>query len=612
MKKRILATVLGLALLIVAGAAAFAENNPAEWNVKFTKDKKLTSNYTYSAAAKEIFDMQPGDQVDLTVTLTNDDWDASNWYLTNKVLETLEAAKAEATGGGYTYDLTFSSPNSRDPLVLYTSERVGGEEVGVPATQADGTLTADRVGLAQATQGLEDWLYLDTLQPGQRAYVRLRVSLDGESQGNVYQDTLAQLQLKFAVDPITEFTETRTERQIVRTGDKYSTLPFIIAAGVSGLLLLVFGLMGLFENKKLKKAAQKLACFALVGAVLLTMPALSLTAFAAEGGEDEPGQTETEEPPAGEETPAAPETGSLTQTVAATSNTYKVRLYVGNLVEAAVGETVTLKVSDKFDTWENTLLGPVTIDENTAVIEAEVPCGRYLKVEGSWDDVTVSKDGNDTKYYIKGVRESGEDNTDVDENVFQVNQDTDLVIAYGIKGQRVNYTLRFVDNNGNQLRPDVSGRGNVGDKPVVACQYIEGYRPNALNQTKTLSENEADNVFTFEYTPLDVNVITEFIPGGVVVVGGGGPGAPAAPAGPAGPGGEELPEEPTPLAPPEEMIDLDENRTPLAGLMNDFASSLLGLSLPVKATLIGGVIALGAWIVLAVNKKRKKEDAAEG
>ncbi|MCI8930475.1 MAG: hypothetical protein HFI00_13665, partial [Lachnospiraceae bacterium] len=38
-------------------------------------------------------------------------------------------------------------------------------------------------------------------------------------------------------------------------------------------------------------------------------------------------------------------------------------------------------------------------------------------------------------------------------------------------------------------------------KPVVAFLYVEGYVPQAYNLTKTLSKNEAENIFTFVYSP---------------------------------------------------------------------------------------------------------------
>lgn len=105
------------------------------------------------------------------------------------------------------------------------------------------------------------------------------------------------------------------------------------------------------------------------------------------------------------------------------------------------------------------------------------------------------------KYYVKGVRESGRDNNTVGNTSFTVTGDADYVVAYGIKGNMVAYTVNYVDANGTSLAASRTYYGNVGDRPVVAYQYIDGYVPNAYNLTNTLSSNEADNVFTFTYSP---------------------------------------------------------------------------------------------------------------
>ena len=103
------------------------------------------------------------------------------------------------------------------------------------------------------------------------------------------------------------------------------------------------------------------------------------------------------------------------------------------------------------------------------------------------------------KYYVKGVRESGKDNNTVSAPAFTVDSDREYVVAYGIKGDMVSYTVNYQDESGNALRQSEKFSGVVGDKPVVAFQYIDGYQPQAYNLTKTLNSNEADNVFTFTY-----------------------------------------------------------------------------------------------------------------
>lgn len=116
----------------------------------------------------------------------------------------------------------------------------------------------------------------------------------------------------------------------------------------------------------------------------------------------------------------------------------------------------------------------------------------------------------DSKYYVKGIRLSGHDSVDnLDPATFVVNGDLDYVVVYGVKGNQVAYTVRYVDENGKQLSEDTVLYGNVGDKPVVAYKYIDSYIPQAYALTKTLVENEKENVFTFTYKPGETGEIIE-------------------------------------------------------------------------------------------------------
>ena len=64
------------------------------------------------------------------------------------------------------------------------------------------------------------------------------------------------------------------------------------------------------------------------------------------------------------------------------------------------------------------------------------------------DDVEVL-DGS--KYYVKGIRQSGRDNSTIDATSFVVDRDMDFVVAYGLKGRMVRYRVEFVDENGRTL-----------------------------------------------------------------------------------------------------------------------------------------------------------------
>ena len=103
------------------------------------------------------------------------------------------------------------------------------------------------------------------------------------------------------------------------------------------------------------------------------------------------------------------------------------------------------------------------------------------------NDIQVTDD----KYYVKGIRLSGRDNDEaLAAPSFTVDKDADYVVAYGIKGNMVAYTVNYQDASGNSLAESQTFYGNVGDKPVVAYRYVENYIPDALALTKTLSDNE--------------------------------------------------------------------------------------------------------------------------
>lgn len=182
-----------------------------------------------------------------------------------------------------------------------------------------------------------------------------------------------------------------------------------------------------------------------------------------------------------------------------------------------------------------------------------------------------------SKHYVQGIRLSGRDNDTVAASAFTVDSDRDYVVAYGIKGNVTSYTIYYEDADGNQLAEKDVFYGNVGDKPVVAYKYIEGYEPQVLGYTKTLSENEADNVFTFVYDEITTENTTVVVPGeNDDDDATGGDGAGTADADDANDAGQtdETPDDDTNAADDNaldnenesEIVDLDDEETPLANV----------------------------------------------
>lgn len=226
----------------------FAAKN---WKVEFTSENKMNSNFTSQEIAEAVGEVQPGDTITFAVNLSNSNKETTDWYMTNKVLESLEDYAENAQGGSYTYRLVYTRGNYEN--VLYDNSEVGGE-----------TINKAGEGLKEATHSLQEWFYLDTLGTGQSGTITLTVGLDGITDTNVYQNTQASLQLNFAVElrpGVTEVDETITTEEdstsrrttVVKTGDETNMLPFYIAMMASGILILILAFYSMKQGKKEKK-----------------------------------------------------------------------------------------------------------------------------------------------------------------------------------------------------------------------------------------------------------------------------------------------------------------------------------------------------------------------
>ena len=232
MKKKVFALLLVFILTLSISATAFGEHydGAAGWTVTFTSDAKMESNFSSGSVQDAVSTLQPGDDVTLTITLANKHKEDVNWYMKNTIIKSLEDSTT-ASGGAYTYVLSYSG--SDGSTELYNSDRVGGNL---------GTKTAPE-GLHEVDTALKDYFFLETMPSGGTGKVTLTVTLEGETQGNDYQKTLADLTMQFAA----ELTPTRT---VVRTGDTTSFNAYYIGMGITGLLLLALAVDGLVQKRK--------------------------------------------------------------------------------------------------------------------------------------------------------------------------------------------------------------------------------------------------------------------------------------------------------------------------------------------------------------------------
>ena len=259
MKKWLIRTVAITTGLCVLSWTVHAENYPTEdtnWQVWFNAaGNKLESNYTTKDFQDTVSGMQPGDTADFEINIQNRYSTPVDWYMENSVIRSFENSYAGASGGAYTYTLTYY-PSTGGTNVLYDSNKVGGEGSGA---------ATGGVGLNEATNALgsdDDYIFLQRIPSGSRSRMLLHVALDGETQINTYQDTQAALQIDFAVEvPETEpgtpdviKPGQGSRRRIIyvpNTADPFQALPYMIA-GLLSLILFAISAYLLWRTREEK------------------------------------------------------------------------------------------------------------------------------------------------------------------------------------------------------------------------------------------------------------------------------------------------------------------------------------------------------------------------
>lgn len=244
-------------------------------------------------------------------------------------------------------------------------------------------------------------------------------------------------------------------------------------------------------------------------------------------------------------------------------------------------------------------------------------------------DNSISNLGSDSKYYAKGIRVSGLDNITA-ENVLmsvEVTGDEDYVVAYGLKGQLVEYTVRYLGPDGNPLADDNVYVGNAGDMPVVAHLYFDGYRPQAYNLTGTLSANPEENVFVFQYEAIEQpssgnnpnSSSSSSSASSSSSQAATGEGNDAEGEGGADEGAD-IQDEQTPAAEPEELINIDNGENPLdsgtgaldtSSLMDDGSAMVLAPIIATGVILVLGVALIIAWAMTRRRSKKEEENASQ-
>lgn len=258
----------GSALTVQAKDQVVSETEQGkEFKVSF-HDKEFERSFSDAELTKAIETLQPGDEVKIQIKVENSDSRKTTWYMKNDIIKSLEDSENDARGGVYTYKLEYMpGDSSQESKVFYDSANVGGEkentELGLNEIKFEGENTKDEEA---------KWFYMDQLKSKGNGTLSLTVGLDGETQGNAYQNTLASLQLNFAVeraaaapsgggshrtyrDPDSSTPAAPAPASVVyspgavQTGDPSNMLLWSAAALASGLVLMFF-VVCFYKKKK--------------------------------------------------------------------------------------------------------------------------------------------------------------------------------------------------------------------------------------------------------------------------------------------------------------------------------------------------------------------------
>ena len=226
--KKVLTGLVSLSALLFCVTPVFANEYTGGdgWVVYFNGDD-LIDTFSPTEYDDVMYALQPGDTATFKVNIENRYNETVAIWMSNEVIRSFED-NTIATGGAYTYTLSYVSPSGSE-RDLFDSRTVGGE------TKEDG-----KEGLHEATNALDDFIYLDDYAENDKGYITLTVALDGESQGNVYQDTVAALKMNFAA----ELTPTTIIR-VPNTGDTTNLMPYMVLCAVSGFVVLAIALIRL-------------------------------------------------------------------------------------------------------------------------------------------------------------------------------------------------------------------------------------------------------------------------------------------------------------------------------------------------------------------------------
>ena len=236
-KNYLITLLLAAALILSMTAMSWAASKEFTGSVTYTGGKSIQSSYDSNDLAAEASDLEPGDDITITIQYNNRSSKTTDWFLRNSVIQTLEESGTPAENGGYTYILTDSNVGE-----IYNNSEVGGEKV-----------VNKLEGLKQATNATKDFFFVQELKPGKSQTTTLHVELDGETGLNSYMDTQGALLLKYAVedkDKATTPSRNPSHPSRIKTGDMNRMIYYVMLFSVAALLLVLAIILWVRDRKR--------------------------------------------------------------------------------------------------------------------------------------------------------------------------------------------------------------------------------------------------------------------------------------------------------------------------------------------------------------------------
>ncbi|MBR0462532.1 MAG: hypothetical protein IJJ00_07465 [Erysipelotrichaceae bacterium] len=241
------------------------------------------------------------------------------------------------------------------------------------------------------------------------------------------------------------------------------------------------------------------------------------------------------------------------------------------------------------------------------IIEFEVPQDYEWNMNDYLDRITLNSSEDEQRYYFKGFHISGRDDLI---GTKTISEDTVFVATYGIKGETAEYHVHYLDGSGNTLHEPQTFYGNVGDRPVIAYVHVEGYEPEVKQYNDiVLGQDPVDITFTYKPAQSGNTVIYVEVPGetpNTPSQGGGG----TAPE-------ENIPDETTPAADPDDIVDIDTDPTPTTkpddgGKKEEVVPQKTGFLDILKTYALPGlgILALLLLIIFLIFRRRKGQNAS--